>query len=147
MNRHVFPVAAMAAVLTSAAPVSAQATRAEATRVQVSGEVVDTFCNVSEIMFASGTAHYQCAVWCAIGGVPVSIRTKSGEIYLVLRIEEEESNVSSPKLVTIMAHEVTVDGDLIQRDGVNYLLVSRIATDRGIVNLTHEEHGIQPFGQ
>lgn len=120
---------------------------APVTRIQVTGEVIDTFCNVSEIMFASGTAHYQCAVWCAIGGVPVSIRTRTGEIYMVLRIEEEESNVANPKLFTIMAHEVTVDGELIRRDGVNYLLVSRVATDRGIVDLTHDQHGIQPFGQ
>jgi hypothetical protein len=147
MNRPALPIAALAMVLAFAAPATAQATRGQATRVQVTGEVVDTFCNVSEIMFATGTAHYQCAVWCAIGGVPVSIRAKSGEIYMVLRIEEEESNVSNPKLFTIMAREVTVDGDLIRRDGVNYLLVSRVATDQGIVNLTHEEHGIQPFGQ
>ena len=121
--------------------------QAQATRVQVSGEVIDTFCNVSEIMFASGTAHYQCAVWCAVGGIPVSIRTKDGEIYMVLRIEEDDDNVANPKLVTIMAHEVTVDGELIRRDGVNYLIVSKVATDSGVINLTHEQHGIQPFGK
>ena len=37
-------------------------------RVQVTGEVIDTWCYVTEIMFAEGTAHYQCAVWCALGG-------------------------------------------------------------------------------
>lgn len=122
------------------------AAQAQGTRVQLTGEIVDTFCNVSEIMFSTGTAHYQCAVWCAVGGIPVSIRAKDGEVYLILRIEENEDVVATPKLVTIMAHEVTVDGELIKRDGVNYLLVSKVATDKGIVNLTHDEHGIVPFG-
>lgn len=125
----------------------AQDSRVQPGRVQVSGEIVDTFCNVSEIMFATGTAHYQCAVWCAVGGVPVSIRTADGDFYMVLRIEEEETNVATPALVTIIGHQVTVDGELIRRDGVNYLLVSKVATDQGIVNLTYGEHGIQPFGK
>jgi hypothetical protein len=120
--------------------------QAQGTRVKITGEVIDTFCQVSEIMFASGSAHYQCAVWCAVGGIPVSIKDKNGEIYMILRIDEDESNVSNPKLVTIQAHEVTVDGELIKRDGVNYLLVSKVADDKGIVSLTHDEHGILPFG-
>ena len=37
--------------------------------------------------------------------------------------------------------------DLFVRDGVNYILVSKVADDLGIVNLTHEEYGIQPFGK
>jgi hypothetical protein len=120
--------------------------QAQGSRVQVTGEVIDTFCNVSEIMFAAGSAHYQCATWCAIGGIPVSIKDKNGDIYMILRIEEDDSNVANPKLVTIIAHEVTVDGELIRRDGVNYLLVNKVANDKGIINLTHDEHGIQPFG-
>jgi hypothetical protein len=122
-------------------------TPAPPARVQITGEIVDTFCSVSEIMFASGTAHYQCAVWCAVGGVPVSIRANDGEMYMILRIEEEESNVANPKLVTFQAREVTVDGELFKRDGVNYLLVNKVATDKGIVALTHDEHGIVPLGE
>jgi len=32
-------------------------------------------------------------------------------------------------------------------DGVNYLLVDRVADDKGVVNLTHDEYGIVPFGE
>jgi len=65
---------------------------------------------------------------------------------MVLRVEDEEASVANPKLVTIHANEVTVDGDLYVRDGVNYLMVNKIADNKGIVNLTQEEYGIQPFG-
>jgi hypothetical protein len=39
-----------------------------------------------------------------------------------------------------------VNGELLERDGVKYLLVDQIADDKGVINLTHDEHGIQPFG-
>jgi hypothetical protein len=140
-----FKIAASAALLTSLAlPVPATA---QSKRIQIRGELVDTFCYVSEIMFASGTAHYQCAVWCAVGGIPVSVRTEDGEIYMILRIEEDDTSAANPKLVRIQGHEATVDGELIQRDGVNYILVTTVADDKGVVKLTHDEHGIVPFAQ
>jgi len=125
---------------------SGPAEAAAGRRVQVTGEVVDTWCAVTGIMFAYGTAHHQCAVWCAIGGIPVSIKDAAGNFYLVLRIEEDDTNVASPRLVTIQSHEVTVDGELVERDGVKYLLVTKVADDKGVINLTHEEYGVQPFG-
>lgn len=115
-------------------------------RVTIKGELVDTFCSVTGIMFAAGTAHHQCAVWCAVGGIPVSIKDAQGNYYMVLKIEDDEANVTNPKLVTIMTHEVTVDGEMIERDGTKYLFVNKVADDKGVVNLTHEENGVTPFG-
>lgn len=122
---------------------------AEATpqRVQVSGEIIDTWCHLSEIMYALGTAHHQCAVWCAVGGIPVSIKGDDGKVYMILKVDDEESNVASPKMVKIQTHQVTVDGDLYERDGVNYLVVTEVQDDQGVVNLTHEDYGIVPFGE
>jgi hypothetical protein len=117
------------------------------TRVTVTGEVVDTWCSVSGIMFGYGTAHHQCAVWCAIGGIPVSINGTDGKVYVVLRIEGDDGSVANPRVVTIQTHKVTVDGDLYERDGVRYLLVSKVADDNGIVNMTQDEYGVQPFGE
>jgi hypothetical protein len=134
------PMLALAAVA-SPGPVSA------VERVRVTGEVVDTWCAVSGIMYGYGTAHHQCAVWCAVGGIPVSIRAEDGATYMVLRIEGDATTVANPRLLDIQTHRVTVDGDLYRRDGVNYLLVDQIASDGGIVNLTHEEYGIVPFGE
>jgi hypothetical protein len=126
---------------------AADGARAQTTRVSVTGELVDTFCSVSAIMFAYGSAHHQCAVWCAIGGVPVSIKDDKGDFYMVLRVEDDETSVAPPRLVTIMSHRVTVEGDLLTRDGVNYLLVNKVADDKGIVTVNHDEHGIVPFGE
>lgn len=121
--------------------------RAEAVkRVRVQGELIDTWCYVTEIMYARGSAHFQCAVWCAVGGIPVSIRADDGTLYVVLRVEDDTQNVSNPAMIRIQSHQVTVDGDLIERDGVKYLLVTQVADDKGIVDLTHEKFGIQPWG-
>jgi hypothetical protein len=117
------------------------------TIVTISGEVVDTWCNVSGLMFALGTAHHQCAVWCTLGGIPVSIRDRDGNFYLLLKIEDDDRSVASPRLARFQSHEVTVKGELLERDGVKYLLVNQVADEKGVINMTHAEHGIQPFGQ
>ena len=137
---------ALAAIATAAAAITAPAAGAEARRVQIKGELVDTWCSVTGIMFAQGTAHHQCAVWCAVGGIPVSVRTKDGAYYMVLRIAGDDSNSANPRWVKIQSHEINVDGELIERDGVKYLFVSQVLDDQGVVNLTHDENGIQPFG-
>lgn len=131
------------AVMTTTGPLGA----ATPTRVQVTGEIIDTWCYVTEIMYALGSAHHQCAVWCAVGGIPVSILGDDGKVYMVLKIEDEAANVASPRVVKIQTHQVSVDGDLYERDGVNYLVVTEVQDDQGVVNLTHEDYGIQPFGE
>jgi hypothetical protein len=145
MRASFFGALAVAAAATLIAPTALA--QAEGKRVQIKGEAVDTFCTVSEIMFASGTAHYQCAVWCAVGGIPVSIKAENGDIYMVLRIEEDDASSGGPRIVRIQGSEVTVDGELFERDGVKYILVTTVADEKGVIKLTHEEHGIQPFGQ
>lgn len=115
-------------------------------RIKVSGEIVDTWCYISEIMYSQGTAHHQCAIWCAVGGIPVSIKDAKGDVFIILRIEEEDP-VDNPRVIKIQTHHITVDGDLYERDGVKYLIVTKVADDKGVINLTHEENGIQPFGK
>ena len=116
-------------------------------RVQITGEIIDTWCHVTEIMYSQGTAHHKCAIWCAVGGIPVSILAEDGTVYMVLKVEDDDTSVANPKIVKIQTHKVTVNGDLYVRDGVNYLVVNAVADDHGVVNLTHEEEGIQPFGE
>ena len=119
---------------------------AAATRVSVTGEIIDPWCYATEIMYALGTAHYQCAVWCALGGIPVSVLGEDGTVYVILKLEDDGNNVANPGIVKFQTHKVTVDGDLYERDGVKYLIVTKVADDQGIVNMTHEEYGVQPFG-
>ncbi|MHA1600218.1 MAG: hypothetical protein ACTSW2_05285 [Alphaproteobacteria bacterium] len=116
-------------------------------RVKVTGEVIDSWCYLSEIMYPEGTAHHQCAIWCAAGGIPVGILGEDGTVYIVLKLGEDTNNVANPSVLEIQSRKVTVDGDLIERDGMNYLLINQIVADQGIVNLTHEDYGIQPFGE
>ena len=116
-------------------------------RVSVTGELIDTWCYVTEIMYGQGTAHHQCAVWCAVGGIPVSVLDKEGNVYVVLKVEDDDTSVANQRIIKIQTHQVSVTGDLYERDGVKYLIVTQVADDKGIVNLTHEEYGIQPFGK
>ena len=116
-------------------------------RVSVTGELIDTWCYVTEIMYGQGTAHHQCAVWCAVGGIPVSVLDKEGNVYVVLKVEDDATSVANERIIKIQTHQVSVTGDLYERDGVKYLIVTQVADDKGIVNLTHDEYGIQPFGE
>ena len=62
-------------------------------------------------------------------------------------MEGDDTSVANRRIAWIQTHKVTVDGDLYERDGVKYLIVTHVGDDGGIVNLTHEEYGIQPFGE
>jgi anaerobic selenocysteine-containing dehydrogenase len=68
---------------------------AAAKRVQLTGELIDTWCYVTEIMYGEGTAHHQCAVWCAIGGIPVSILGEDGKVYVILKVEGDDTSVAN----------------------------------------------------
>jgi len=116
-------------------------------RAQLTGEVIDTWCYLSEIMYAEGTAHHQCAIWCAAGGVPIGLLAEDGQVYFIVGFEGRSTTLADPRLLEIQTHRITVDGSVYERDGLKYLTVSEVLKDEGIVNLTHEEYGIQPFGE
>jgi len=137
---------AILAAVTSAA-LAAPVGAAVSERVKITGEVIDTWCYLSEIMYAQGTAHHQCAIWCAAGGIPVGILADDGQVYMVLKFEADETSVANPAVLKIQSNRVSVAGDLFKRDGINYLLVNQVVDNEGIVNPTHDEYGIQPFGE
>ena len=141
--------AALAGVLTLVG--SSLASAAGATRVQVTGEIIDTWCYIAEVMGGgeaiTGSAHHQCAVWCAAGGIPVGLLGEDGTVYMIMSFEGETTSNANPAVLDIQSHQITVDGELYQRDGVNYLLVEKIVSDQGIVNRSHEDYGVIPaFG-
>jgi hypothetical protein len=136
-----------ALLVTASLAVATTPAESASKRITVTGEIVDTWCYVTEIMFAVGTAHHQCAIWCAVGGIPVSVLGEDGSVYVVLKVEDDTTSVANPRILAIQSHKVTVDGDLYERDGVKYLIVTQVADDKGVVNMTHEEYGIQPFGE
>jgi hypothetical protein len=120
------------------------ATPALAERLTVTGEVIDSWCYLTEIMYPLGTAHHQCAIWCAAGGIPVGILDDQGKVYIILAFDDDQSSVASPAVLDIQSHRVTVEGDAFERDGMAYLVVDRLIADQGIVNLSHDDYGIQP---
>ncbi len=136
----------IAAVLTLCAVTALPVTAASGERVKVTGEVIDTWCTITGIMFPEGSAHHQCAVWCAAGGIPVGILGDDGTIYMVLKVGDDATSVANPAVLEIQSHRVKVDGALYKRDGINYLVVDQVLADEGIVKVNHEEWGIQPFG-
>lgn len=115
-------------------------------KVTITGEIIDSWCYLTEIMYPLGTAHHQCALWCAVGGVPVGIVDADGVVHVILEVEDEPGNVAPQGVLDIQTHKVTFEGTSIERDGMRYLLVSKLVEDQGIVNQTHEDRGIQPFG-
>lgn len=133
---------ATAGLIAAALPASAE----EPKRVTVTGEVIDSWCYLSEIMWALGSAHHRCAVWCARGGVPVSILGEDEEVYVLLLVEDDPEVIGNEAVFRSQTNEVVVDGDLYERDGVKYLAVTEIVEDRGIVNFSHEDFDVQPGG-
>ena len=70
MNRRAGAISACVLALTLAAPAAADAP----TRIRVTGEIIDSWCQVSKIMGTGiGTAHHQCAIWCAVESPRVRI--------------------------------------------------------------------------
>ena len=119
----------------------------KAQRITVTGEVIDSWCYLSEIMWATGSAHHRCAVWCARGGVPVGILSEDDEeVYVVLMMENNPDVIGNKAIFRMQTNEVVVTGDLYERDSVKYLAVNEIVEDHGIVNYSHEDFDIQPGG-
>ena len=116
-------------------------------RDTVTGEVIDTWCYLSEIMFPLGTAHHQCAIWCAAGGIPVGLLDEDERVYIILSIENDSDNVANPTMLEIQSHQVTVEGEVFERDGITYLTIDKLVNDEGVVNRTADAYGIQPFGE
>ena len=136
-------IAAAALAAGLAGPVLA----AEGQRVQIRGEIIDTWCYFSGVMGGPeavvGTAHHTCALWCAAGGIPVGVLAEDGTVYMVLKWEGN-GDVAGNTLLSVQSHEITADGILHKRDGVNYLIVDRVVADEGIVNANHEDWDVVP---
>lgn len=129
-----------------AVPTAASA--ADGERIQVRGEMIDTWCYYSGVMGGPdavvGSAHHTCALWCSAGGIPVGLLAEDGTVYMVLKIEGDDANSGGDTQLSLASHEITADGLSYERDGLNYLVVEKIVEDHGITNLNHEDYGTVP---
>ena len=120
----------------------------EGKRVQVTGEIMDTWCYFSGVMGGPdavvGTAHHTCALWCSAGGIPVGLLGEDGTVYMVLKIEGDDASASGDTQLRLASHTVTADGMLYERDGLNYLVVEEVVEDFDITELNAEGYGTVP---
>lgn len=132
------------ALLGAALPAAA----AEPERIEVTGEMVDSWCYYSGVMggyeAVTGSAHHTCALWCAKGGIPVGLLADDGTMYMVLKLAGADPLAAPETLLTVASDRLTADGLHYVRDGVNYLVVEDVVANDGITNLTHEEYGVVP---
>ncbi len=134
------------AAFLAASTLSAQAS--EGNRIQITGEIIDTWCYFSGVMGGPdavvGSAHHTCALWCSAGGIPVGMLTEDGTVYMVLKIEEDDGSASGDTQLSLASDVITADGMHYERDGINYLVVSKVVSNAGITNLSHDDYGPIP---
>ena len=91
--------------------------------VQVTGEVIDTFCYSA--MGAKGTSHKQCGIDCAKKGIPVGLLEKGSEkIHILLPMKDKTS--LPDELLSKMGETVTVTGHPYSKGGVAFLTVESV---------------------
>ncbi|MEI9986740.1 MAG: hypothetical protein WDN69_28365 [Aliidongia sp.] len=130
-----------------AAPAVAPPTDGGPKRIQITGEIMDSWCQISGIMgIGLGSAHHQCAIWCAAGGGPIGIQGQDGTAYILLKVEDKDP-IASQTAIEFETNEVKVDADWYVRDDVNYLIVHKILANNGIVNRNDQSFGIIPYGE
>lgn len=139
--------ALFATILLISLPLSASAA-AEGERVTIKGEFIDTWCYFSGVMGGPdavvGTSHHTCAMWCSAGGIPVGLLGEDGQVYMVLKIESDDHSNGGDTQLSMASDTVTADGMLYHRDGLNYIVVSKIVSNDGITRLTHLDYGVVP---
>src|SRR3546814_17040377 len=94
-------------------------------RAQLTGEVIDPWCYLSEIMSAEGTAHHQCAIWCAAGGIPVALLTEDGQVYFIVGFEGRATTLADPRLTALQTHRITVASTVYKPEGLKSLARGR----------------------
>jgi hypothetical protein len=91
--------------------------------VQVTGEVIDTFCYSA--MGAKGTGHKQCGIDCAKKGIPVGLLEKGSEKVHIL-LPNKDKTALPDDVVNKMGETVTVTGHPYTKGGVAFLTVESV---------------------
>ena len=135
--------------LAAALALGAQAAHAgDGERVQVTGEIIDSWCYFSGVMGGPdavvGSAHHTCAMWCAAGGIPVGVLADDGTVYMVLKWDGSAEIGDGTTMLSVQSHKITADGIHYERDGIDYLMVEQVVADMGITNQNHEDFGVVP---
>src|SRR6266498_3809941 len=90
--------------------------------VTLKGEVVDLWCYLEG--GDKGADHKKCAVDCAKAGNPIALLTEKGDIYVLMGIKDHQPGKEI--LIDKMAENVTIEGTLVKKGGVQVVYVSSV---------------------
>jgi hypothetical protein len=92
----------------------------------VTGEVIDMACYFDD--GASGPDHAACARMCIASGLPVGLKTKDGQVYVLIGVQTPRSTEPAAKheslnaqLAPDAAQIVAVSGTIVSKEGVNVI--------------------------
>ena len=82
---------------------------------KITGEVVDMACYVDHK--ATGEKDTDCAKKCIASGLPVGLKADDGKTYVLIG----EDKPMNSELAQYAAKKITVEGDVMSRDGINMI--------------------------
>jgi hypothetical protein len=91
-------------------------------KVTLKGEVVDLWCYLEG--GDKGAEHKKCAVECAKAGNPLALLTESGDLYVLMGIKDHQPG--KDVLIDKVAENVTIEGTLVKKGGVQVVYVSSV---------------------
>lgn len=134
--------------LTAALMLTAAPALADGHSATIRGEVIDTWCYFSGVMggpdAVQGSAHHTCALWCSAGGIPVGLLGEDGTVYMILAIGGDDQSASGQTQLELASYDITVEGQVFERDGLNYLVIDEVVENHGITNINHTDFGVIP---
>jgi hypothetical protein len=86
----------------------------------VTGEVVETYCWA--VHQVGGTGHAQCGIECAKRGLPVALYDLKSHKAFVLLPSRDKSSLP-PDLIAAMGQRVNIRGEVVERGGIQFLIV------------------------
>ena len=107
----------------SARPAEAQMSMAEGHEVEFTATVVDLSCKV--VFDLSGDDHRMCSQVCADNGVPLGLLSDNGTFYLPVSAAMPGKG-GNALLKNHAEHKVTVKGKVIERGGMNTIIIESV---------------------
>ena len=126
MRRMRLALAIAALALLSARPASAQEMEiAEGEEVEFTAQVVDMSCAI--VFNLSGEDHEICSLVCAENGIPLGLLSEDGVFYLPVS-KGMPGTGANEMLKEHAEQKVKVRGTVIQRGGVNTIIIESLET-------------------
>ena len=124
MRKFALTAFSLGLVALAAQPASAQMQAAEGTEVSFTASVVDLSCKT--VYNLSGDDHRMCAQVCVDNGVPLALMSEEGTLYVPVTMAMGQER-GDKDLRGHAEHTVNVTGKVIERGGLNTILIESIS--------------------